>query len=204
MDSITSVYRLFTVAERTKLGILVLLIVISGFLEVFGVGILFPYVAVLKDPARIAHMAYVRTLYRWLNVASDQAFIIYMSIGLLALFCFKAVFTIFLANYQLKFVNEMQTQLGQRLMAGYLRSPYEFFLSASTATLVGNLTTSVFQITSGVIQAALLLTAELISFLGLLAFLVWLSPVFSDPKSSATRFPAARWPRTNPPPSASE
>jgi len=41
MGSIISVYRLFTVAERAKLGVLVVLIVTAGFLEVFGVGVLF-------------------------------------------------------------------------------------------------------------------------------------------------------------------
>ncbi len=179
MGSIISVYRLFTVAERAKLGVLVVLIVTGGFLEVFGVGILFPYVSVLQDPSRIAHMNYVGTLYQWLNLNSDQTFIVVMSIGLLALFCFKALFTIFLANYQLKLVNDIQTQLGQRLMARYLGSPYEFFLSSNTATLIGNLTTSVVQLSSGVILSSLLLTAELVSFLGLLAFLVWLSPAFS-------------------------
>jgi ABC-type bacteriocin/lantibiotic exporter with double-glycine peptidase domain len=179
MGSIISVYRLFTVAERAKLGILVVLIVVGGFLEVFGVGILFPYVAILQDPSRIAQMNYIGTLYHWLNLASDQAFIVGMSIGLLALFCFKAFFTIFLANYQLRLVNDIQTQLGQKLMARYLRSPYEFFLSTNTATLIGNLTTSVVQLSSGVVLSSLLLTAELVSFLGLLTFLVWLSPAFS-------------------------
>jgi ABC-type bacteriocin/lantibiotic exporter with double-glycine peptidase domain len=179
MGSITSVYRLFTVAERAKLGSLVGLIVTGGFLEVFGVGVLFPYVAVLQDPSRIAQMKYLGTLYRWLNTGSDQTFIVAMSAGLLAVFCFKALFTILLANYQVKFVNEIQTQLGQRLLAHYLRSPYEFFLSANTATLIGNLTTSVSQLSTGVIQSALMLMAELVSFLGILIFLVWLSPVFS-------------------------
>jgi ATP-binding cassette, subfamily B, bacterial PglK len=179
MGSITSVYRLFTVAERAKLGTLVVLIVVGGFLEVFGVGLLFPYVVILQDPGRIAQMDYVGALYRWMNVGSDQRFLVAISAGLLALFCFKALFTIFLANYQAKFVSDVQTQLGQRLLAHYLGRPYEFFLSANTSTLIGNLTTSVSQLSTGVIQASLMLTAELVSFLGLLAFLVWLSPVFS-------------------------
>jgi ABC-type bacteriocin/lantibiotic exporter with double-glycine peptidase domain len=179
MGSIISVYRLFTVAQRIKLGIVVVLIVVGGALEVFGVGVLFPYVAVLQDPSRIAHMNFVGYFYRWLNIDSDKTFIAGMSIGLLVLFCFKAFFTIFLANYQLRFVNDIQTQLGQRLMARYLRSPYEFFLSTNTATLIGNLTTSILQLSSGVIHSALLLTAELVSFVGLLTFLVWLSPAFS-------------------------
>src|SRR3979490_2640556 len=170
MGSIISVYRLFSLAQRIKLGIVVVLIVVGGALEVFGVGVLFPYVAVLQDPSRIAHMNFVGYFYRWLNIDSDKTFIAGMSIGLLALFCFKGFFTIFLANYQLRFVNDIQTQLGRRLMARYLGNPYEFFLSTNTPPLIGNLTTSIVQLSSGVIQSALLLAAELVSFLGLLTF----------------------------------
>ena len=179
MGSIVSVYRLFTVAERAQVGTLVVLVAIAGFLEVFGVAILFPYVAILQDPSRIAQMSYVRMLYGWLNVGSYETFIMGMSLGLLSVFCFKALFTVFLANYQIRFVNDLQTQLGQRLLARYINGPYEFFLSANTSTLIGNLTTSLGQLCAGVVQSALLLSAELISFVGLVAFLVWMDPVFS-------------------------
>lgn len=179
MGSIGPVYRLLSSAERAKLGTLIFLIVLGGFLEVFGIGVLFPYVAVLQEPAKIAQMSYLGVFYQWMDPGSDQLFIIVISAALLALFCFKACFAVLLANYQVKFVNDVQTQLGERLLAHYLRSPYEFFLSANTATLIGNLTTSVSQLSTGVIQAALMLTAELVSFLGILIFLVWLSPLFS-------------------------
>lgn len=179
MDSVASVYRLLTKTERTKLATLVVLIVVASFLEVFGIGILFPYVAILQDPGKIAQMRYVGALYQWLDLGSDQLFIAALSAALLALFCFKAIFTIFLVNYQAKFVNEVQTELGERLLGSYLSNPYDFFLSANTTTLVSNLTTSIFQLSSGVIQSSLMLTAELVSFFGILAFLVWLSPAFS-------------------------
>lgn len=179
MNSLISVYRLFTNDQRAKLRVLVLLIVVSGCLEVFGVGVLFPYVMILQDPSRIADVPYIRTLYSWLEISSGQVFLIGMSAGLLALFCFKAFFTVFLVNLQAKFVNDVQTELGRRLLTHYLKSPYEFFLSANTANLIANLTTSVSQLSTGVVQASLMLAAESISFLGLLLFLVWLSPLFS-------------------------
>ncbi len=141
--------------RTSKAGILVVLIVTGGFLEVLRRR--HPVSLCLRParPSRIAHMSYVGTLYRWLNLNSDRTFIVVMSIGLLALFCFKAFFTVFLTNYQLKLVNDIQTQLGQRLMTRYLGSPYEFFLSNNTATLIGTLTTSVVQLASGVILSSL-------------------------------------------------
>jgi ABC-type bacteriocin/lantibiotic exporter with double-glycine peptidase domain len=179
MGWLTSLYRLLTPPERTKLGVLVVLITVNGLLEVVSVGALFPYVTVLQDPTKISDMKYFGTLYHWLSVSSDQAFVVGMSIVLLAVFCLKALFTLFLTNFQVKFVQNIQTQLGSRLLAHYIRSPYEFFLWANTGTLIGNLTTSVSQLSGGVIQSSLMLAAELVSFFGLLLFLLWLSPVFA-------------------------
>jgi len=102
-------------------------------------------------------MSYVGNLYQWLNLNSDRTFIMVMSIGLLALFCFKGA--LHHLSYQLP-VEACQTtykrNLDKRLMARYLGSPYEFFLSSNTATLIGNLTTTVVQLASGVILSSLL------------------------------------------------
>jgi ABC-type bacteriocin/lantibiotic exporter with double-glycine peptidase domain len=179
MRSLLSVYGLLTVSERTKLGILVILTAFGGFVEVFGIGVLFPYVVILQDPGRILQIEYLAIIYRWLNFTSERSFLITMSVGLLVLFSFKALFTLMLANLQLKFVYDVQTQTGRRLLARYVGGPYEFFLSSNIANLIGTLTTSVGQMCSGVIQAALILAAEGVSFLGLVAFVVWLSPAFS-------------------------
>jgi ABC-type bacteriocin/lantibiotic exporter with double-glycine peptidase domain len=179
MGWLTSLYRLFSRSERAKLGTLVVLTTVNGFLEVFGIGVLFPYVTILQDPTKISDMNYIGTLYHWLSVSSYQAFVVGMSIVLLAVFCLKALFTVFLTNFQVKFVHNIQTQLGSRLLAHYIRCPYEFFLWANTGNLIGNLTTSVSQLCGGVIQSSLVLAAELVSFFGLLLFLLWLSPIFS-------------------------
>lgn len=179
MRPLVSLHRLFSTSERSRLGALVVLTIIVSFFEVLGVGVLFPYVAVLQDPAQVARIEYLAILNRWLGLGSDRAFIVVMSISLLALICIKALATLALANLQLRFVNRMQTQFGRRLLEKYLGGPYAFFLSANTANLIGNLTTSLGQLCGGVIQSSLFLAAELVSFLGLAIFLVWLSPVFS-------------------------
>jgi len=54
---------LFTRKDRTILLFLTLLMVLSGLLEVFGLGMLFPYVQILEDPTRISDVRYVRAVY---------------------------------------------------------------------------------------------------------------------------------------------
>ena len=92
MSSLRSLSSLFTRSDLVTIGVLVLLMVLSGLLEVFGIGMLFPYVAILQDPAKIAQSTYLSAIYRELGFKSDRSFSIAMSGGLLTVFLAKGFF----------------------------------------------------------------------------------------------------------------
>ena len=170
---------LFTRRDRAILFLLTLLMVLGGMLEVFGLGMLFPYVQILQDPTRISDVRYVRALYEWLGFHSHRSFLIAMSMALLVTFLVKGVVTIWVTNFQLRFVNAKLADLGSTLLSRYLHQPYTFFLSTNTSVLIGNLTTSITQLCQGVIQSALLLASEATVTAGVVVFLIYLKPVFS-------------------------
>lgn len=179
MHSLFLVYQLFTGSQKAKLGALVALTVVAGFLDVFSIGMLFPYVALIEKPDRITNMKYLGAVYRWLNMDSQQSFIIVMSIGLLLLFCARGFFALWLTNFQLKFVNDARTRFGRQLLRRYMEGPYELFLATNTTTLIANLTSSLSEMCGGAMASALALIAESIAFVGLIAVLIYLNPVFS-------------------------
>jgi ABC-type multidrug transport system fused ATPase/permease subunit len=170
---------LFTRKDRVILLFLTLLMVLSGLLEVFGLGMLFPYVQILQDPTRISDSRYISAVYEWFGFASHRSFLIAMSMALLVTFLVKGVVTLWVANFQLRFVNAKLADLGSTLLSRYLHQPYAFFLSTNTSALIGNLTTSITQLCQGVIQSALLLASEATVTAGVVAFLIYLKPVFS-------------------------
>ena len=96
---------LFTRKDLPTLILLTLLMVFSGSLEVFGIGMLFPYVSILEDPSRISETRYLRTIYNALGFGSHRSFLIAISVFLLVAFCFKGVLTLWVTNFQLRFTN---------------------------------------------------------------------------------------------------
>src|SRR5439155_14292973 len=150
-----------------------------GSLEVFGIGMLFPYVSVLQDPSKISDAPYLSAIYRGFGFESDRSFLIVVSLFLLVIFCVKGVLTLWVTNFQLRFAQAKLGDLGGTLLSRYLHRSYAFFLSANTSVLVGNLTTSLSQLCVGVIQSALSLASEAIVAVGLVAFLVFLNPALS-------------------------
>jgi ATP-binding cassette, subfamily B, bacterial PglK len=179
MNSIRKAYSLFSRSDRTKLGFLVLLMVLGGILEAIGIGLLFPYVSILQDSQKIFENRYLNIIFQSFGFHSARSFGIAMSVILLLVFLTKGLFTLAINNLQLRFINTMQLELGKRLFAGYLYRPYSFFLTANTSTLIGNLTTSLGQFCGGVIQSALTMTAEIAVAAGLIVFLVYVSPAVS-------------------------
>lgn len=170
---------LFTRKDLVTLALLTSVMVFSGLLEVFGVGMLFPYVSILQDPATIPHMRYVGAVYRGLGFESQRSFLIAMSIFMLLIFCAKGGLALLVTGFQSKFARFKLGDIGRTLLSRYLHRSYVFFLSVNTSVLIGNLTTSLSQLCVGVIQSALSLASEVIVAVGLVGFLIFLNPVFS-------------------------
>jgi ABC-type bacteriocin/lantibiotic exporter with double-glycine peptidase domain len=173
-----SLRHLFTRRDLATLALLTFLMVFSGSLEVFGIGMLFPYVAILQDPSAISNMRYVSAVYRGLGFESQRSFLVAMSVFLLVMFCVKGFLALWVTNSQLRFARLKFADLGRALLSRYLHRSYVFFLSANTSVLIGNLTTSLSQLCA-VIQSALSLASEVIVAVGLVGFLIFLNPIFS-------------------------
>jgi ATP-binding cassette, subfamily B, bacterial PglK len=178
MDSIKRFSSLFTLSERVTLAVLVLLLILNGILEVFGIGLLLPYGIILQDPSKVAGTTYISWIYRAFRFRSDQSFLIAMSIGLLTIFLAKGFFSLWITNFQFRFIHAKQTQLGQALLRRYFSWPYALFLSTNTSILIGNLTTTLQRLCDSITQM-LALIAETIVLVGLSIFLVYVSPGFS-------------------------
>ena len=178
MSTLQKLCSLLTRDERVSLAILSVLMVVGGLLEVCGIGLVFPYIAVLQDSSKINSNPNLNAIYTNLGFHSTRDFCILMSLGLLTVFIAKAVFTLWMTGFQMRFVNLKQLDLGRRLLSSYLHRPYSFFLASNTSTLIGNLTMSVSQLCSGVLQGLLVLAAEGAVLLGVILFLLYLSPVF--------------------------
>jgi ABC-type multidrug transport system fused ATPase/permease subunit len=170
---------LFTRKDLATLVLLTFLMVFSGLLEVFGIGMVLPYVSILQDRSTISRLRYVSMVYRGLGFESQRSFLIAMSVFLLLTFCVKGFLALWVTNFQSRFARVKLADLGRTLLSRYLHRSYAFFLSANTSALIGNLTTSLAQLCTGVIQSALALASEVIVAVGLLALLIVLNPVFS-------------------------
>ena len=128
--------------KRTMAGLMVLM-VISAFLQTAGVGLLVQVVTIVIDPQAVEHNRIAKLCYDIIGVESFQTFSIIIMALLIAVFIIKNLFMYVQQKLTLSFVYTNQFRTSERMMRNYLRRGYEFYLNADTAVVQRNITSDV-------------------------------------------------------------
>src|SRR5437763_10782324 len=125
---------------RRSLAVLVAVSLVASLLEATGITLVFLLFKVILDPAAINQSAWLARLRSTLGLTSDSLFLAITCGILLLVFLVKILLQLTTAWLRLRTEWQIRTPLSTRLLEGYLRSPYAFFLrrdsSRSLTTIV--------------------------------------------------------------------
>ncbi|MFN4270011.1 MAG: ABC transporter ATP-binding protein [Thermosynechococcus sp.] len=136
LRSLGKIWRLLDRGDRWQLLGIFLLMLITSLWEAVGVGLIFPFIAVVEKPARLNQLLFWRTAP--LTPTEEYQWLLLLSIALAALFIFKNLFIVASTYIQLKFLNAKECKFSVLLLRSYLFKPYTFHLQHNTATLIQN------------------------------------------------------------------
>jgi ABC-type multidrug transport system fused ATPase/permease subunit len=132
--------------EKTQLVFLLLGMILSALLELVGISVLLPIINLIADPSTAVNSSwYLKLIIDVFQLASDD----YKSIEIvviclvMAIYIFKAIYTIFLNAMESKFTNDFTTKLSGNLFKTYLFQPYDFYLYSNSADLLRSATNDV-------------------------------------------------------------
>lgn len=128
--------------KRTMVG-LIILMVISAFLQTAGVGMLVEVMQIVIDPEAVQHSRVAEACYEILGVESYRTFSIIVMVLLILVFVVKNLFTYVQQKLTLSFVYTNQFYTSERMMRNYLCRGYEFYLNADTAVVQRSITSDV-------------------------------------------------------------
>jgi len=172
----TKLWYLLTSAQRRVALVLVGAMLIGMVLETLSIGLVIPALALMTQSDLAVRYP---VLVPWLNSLgnpSHERLVIAGMLTLVAVFAVKSLFLAFLAWWQARFAFGFQADISHRLFTGYLRQPYIFHLQRNSAQLIRNTIGQVDEI-RGVIETGLILVAESLVLIGILALLVIVEPV---------------------------
>jgi ABC-type multidrug transport system fused ATPase/permease subunit len=115
-----------------------LFLFISG-LEVFGTGMIGPFIAVATNPNLVKTNYWLSLIYNQLNISSEQHFLIILGAVVLAAFYVKAFLSFEAQKTVFEFGYTLKAKLSYKLLKAYIEAPYSFHLRINSAILIQNI-----------------------------------------------------------------
>ncbi len=165
--------------DRKKAIFLVLMIVVMSVLDVFGVAIIMPFIAVLSNVSIIKTNVILSSVYNFFDFSEEQNFLMFLGsmvfFALLLSICFRALTNWLILN----FTYSRECDISSRLLQGYLYQPYEWYLNKHTSDLGKSVLAEVTQVTNGVIIPFINLLSKSIVVILLLSLLIITEPALA-------------------------
>jgi ATP-binding cassette, subfamily B, bacterial PglK len=179
LNTVSKILALLSHRERRRGYLLVGMILIMALLETVGIASIVPFIAVLTDPQVSVQQPQLAWLYDRLGFADIPTFQFFLGfavfVALIVSVAFKALTTYAL----LRFTHMRSHSLGKRLVEGYLRQPYEWYLNHHTADIGKTVLSEVQQVVTGAVVPMMQLIAHGAVAASLLLLLVLVDPVLA-------------------------
>lgn len=129
--------------QKTKIVILLAIILVGAFIELLGVSAILPLINVALDPNAIESTWYLAMIKDIFAFQEAKQVIIFLSFFLIGVYVFKNVYLTMMYNMQYQFIFNNQRRLAVKMMNAYMNESYLFHVSRNVAELQRNVTEDV-------------------------------------------------------------
>lgn len=175
-----SIYRklfdLLTHRERQRFFFLLAMIIVMAFVDMLGVASILPFLAVVSEPSLIRENDYFSWIHSRMGGPDDKTFLIILGLGVLGMLVLSLTIKIATLYANARFTQMRNYSISGRLLAGYLRQPYAWFLNHHSAQLNRTVLQDVTTLISGSLIPAMRLIAQSLTVLFLLVLLFLVNP----------------------------
>ena len=165
--------------DKKRLMWLLLPMVVTALVNVFGIAFIMPFLAVVADPDSVFSNVHLKAAYHFLGFSDTFHFVIFLGFAALVMLVLTDAMAALTNWLSANTVARVRARMTQRLYEIYLDKRYEFHLSHNSATLVNNLFQLTSQFTDGYIMQAMNLLTNLISIIAVVGLIVCVNPVMA-------------------------
>jgi ATP-binding cassette, subfamily B, bacterial PglK len=169
---ILQAFSLFSSKEKFHLALLFLLMFITGLIEAFGIGMIFPFISVVSDNSILDNNRILKFFFEISAFESKDNFVILLGSFLFVFFIFKNSFFFYAQFIQQNYLIKKRVEMTGAMFLGYMQSKYELHLNSNPAHLLRNIN-SVDGIFSGLLQPFFEILSELFILVGIATVLMY-------------------------------
>ena len=138
-ESFKKIFQILNPDEKRSLGFMSILLLIGMFLEIFGLGLVLPFIISLLDPEKLSGIEFLNELISYLGIPKTYNFTKVFLTLLVFIYFIKTIFMIFLAYKQNEFISNITANLSNRLYKTYLNQSLGFHNKNNSSTLIKNI-----------------------------------------------------------------
>lgn len=158
---IKQIYEILDHRQRTRMFLLLLIILGGAIFETVGVSAVLPLVSAVTDPTIIDNNEKYVFFKNLLGIEDYKTYILVMALGLVAIYIIKNVYLVIMVNAQNHFTTNNQRRLSVRMMKCYMMQDYLFHTEHNVAELERNVEQDV-NWSLSVVQSLLQLATEVL------------------------------------------
>jgi len=162
MQNFKKLLFLLSPSERKRASLLLIMIFIMALLDMIGVASILPFMSVLTNPSLIETNLILNFMFKAssiFKIENHQQFIFALGVAVFILLIISLTFKALTTYVQVNFVLMREHSIAKRLVEGYLKQPYGWFLNRNSTDLGKNILSEV----STIINSGLNPIIELIS-----------------------------------------
>ena len=161
-----------TKGHHKSLIAMVFLFLFVSVLEVFGVGMIGPFVAIATNPGLVQSNYWLSLIYKQFNFSSGQDFLGFLGLLVVIAFYVKATLSFNAQKAVFEFGYNLKGELSHKLMKAYIQAPYSFHLNTNSAELIRDITTTTDSVCLGLVMSLLTSISNIVVVLALMILLV--------------------------------
>ncbi|MCA1991479.1 MAG: ABC transporter ATP-binding protein/permease [Coleofasciculus sp. S288] len=158
-------------AKKISLILLLFSFLLVSVLEVFGIGLIGPFIALANNPDIINQNSWLNWAYEQSGFKLTSQFIGLVGLLVVAIFCIKSFISWKVQVYVFVFSYRQQGLLMRKLMHNYLSAPYSFHLKKNSAHFIQSVVTDTQTFANSVLSTLLTTVANFVVMLSLVVLL---------------------------------
>ena len=164
-DAFKSLFKHLNAKQKSKMGLLMLLIFISAVFDVFGLASILPLVKYAPAPTALHDNQYLHSVYTYFNFNSDKKFLLFLLLCIFAFFIFKSIYGFFVSYLQTRFSGDIAYTITKKQFNKYFGLDFHRFTSIKSSVVTHHIISNPDSYVTWVILPLIMLVSEMIMVL---------------------------------------
>jgi ATP-binding cassette, subfamily B, bacterial PglK len=176
MDLLSQLWGLFNRRERWQVSALFVAMMIRAAVTTVGVASIMPFMSVVAEPEKARTNPYLAWAFDWFGFSDVNVFMMALGLAVIGTILISNGVSALTTYGMVRFNWGMCHRLSMRLLEGYLRQPYSFFVQRNSASLHKTLLSEINVVIISVVKPVLDIGSRALVVVFLLVLIVAIDP----------------------------